>query len=474
MLFSSLTFLAGFLPIVLAGTFLLRRFAGTGTVLLFLLVSSLVFYSWMFPAYLFLLTGSVLANYLLARKLSTRPGKPLLWLGIGLNLGLLGWFKYALFFTETLAVLTGHPFNLPDILLPLAISFFTFQQIAYLVDVFQGKTRPGNVLEYAFFICFFPQLIAGPIVHHKQIIPQLQLPAFARFHSQDLLAGMLLFALGLAKKVLLADSFRHGADRLFDVDALGLEPSLAEAWLGMVCYSFQIYFDFSGYSDMAVGLGRMFGIRLPINFFSPYKASSIIDFWRRWNITLSQFLRDYLYIPLGGNRHGRVMRYVNLFIVMLLGGLWHGGSWTFVVWGGLHGLYLCVNHAWRNYTRLPLPHPVAVSVTFLAVLIAWVFFRADSFSSASNILAVMSGFGTVPAISFSVFRDFFWIVPYLLAGFAVVWFVPNSIELVSRLEGNRMTWLQSRAFTISAAILAILSVFSVFSKGTYEFLYFQF
>lgn len=474
MLFSSLTFLAGFLPLVIAGTLLLRRFAGTGAILLFLLAASLVFYSWTFPAYLLLLAGSVLANYLIARQLALRPGKVLLWLGIWLNLGLLGWFKYAVFFADTFASLTGYAADLPPIVLPLAISFFTFQQIAYLVDVFQGRTRPGNFLEYAFFVCFFPQLIAGPIVHHKQIIPQLKEKAFAQFHSRDVLAGTLLFAVGLSKKVLLADSFRFGADRLFDAQALGVETSFAEAWTGMICYTFQIYFDFSGYSDMALGLGRIFGIRLPINFFSPYKARNIVEFWRRWNITLSEFLRDYLYIPLGGNRRGRVLRYVNLFIVMLLGGLWHGASWTFVIWGGLHGLYLSLTHAWQYYARIRIPYPAAVVMTFLSVVAAWVFFRADTAADALNILAIMSGLGTVPTMSFAVFKGLIWLTPYLAAAVLIVWFTPNSIELVSRLESGEMTRARVRAFTISAGILAMLSVFNVYSKGTYEFLYFQF
>src|SRR4029078_9582961 len=235
-----------------------------------------------------------------------------------------------------------------DIILPLAISFFTFQQIDYLADLYQNKAYVPSLLKYFLFNTFFPQLIAGPIVHHGEIIPQFENKKIFQLNARNLAIGFTIFFMGLFKKVAIADNIAPIANQVFHLANIGVTPTFWEAWTGAFIYSFQLYFDFSGYSDMAIGLACLFGISLPINFNSPYKATNIIDFWRRWHITLSRFLRDYLYIPLGGHRLGSGRRYANLVITMLLGGLWHGASWTFVVWGGLHGVYLMINHGWRH------------------------------------------------------------------------------------------------------------------------------
>jgi len=474
MLFSSLTFLLGFLPLTLLLTWLISRNFKREITLLFLIVTSFVFYSWLFPPYLGLLAGSILFNYGMGQILARRKSLQLMWVGVLANLGLLAWFKYAGFFADSFNALTQGSLDFGDILLPLAISFFTFQQIAYLVDMYRREISAGGFLEYTFFVTFFPQLIAGPIVHYRTIIPQLKTSDFVKFRSEDLLAGGLLFVMGLSKKVLIADRLRGGADTLFAATANGFDPSMIESWIGMMCYAFQIYFDFSGYSDMALGLGRMFGLKLPKNFESPYKCRNIIDFWRRWNITLSHFLRDYLYFALGGNRRGKVMRYVNLFIVMLLGGLWHGAGWTFVVWGALHGAYLTVNHMWRSFVGKSLPVFLALPVTFMAVLVAWVFFRAETFGHAFAIVNSMLGFGQGARLDMSLYSDVFWLPFGLLLASILTWGVPNALQIIDRFESGVYKAQRKRLILLFTSALLALSIFTVYSSGTYEFLYFQF
>ncbi len=281
-----------------------------------------------------------------ARQVGNSSTRALLFVAVAANLAALAYFKYADFFLRTAVNLTGADIPLLGVVLPLGISFFTFTQIAYLVDVHAGKVIERNPIHYGLFVTYFPHLIAGPVLHHAEMMPQFRLAEIYRPYLRNFAIGLTFLCLGLAKKVLVADSVAPLANAVF---GLGPEVELAAsaAWLGVIAYTLQIYFDFSGYSDMAVGLSLLFGVRLPYNFNSPYQAWNITEFWRRWHMTLSRFLRDYLYVPLGGNRLGRTRRYVNLMVTMLLGGLWHGASWTFVVWGGLHGAYLVVNHAWQ-------------------------------------------------------------------------------------------------------------------------------
>jgi D-alanyl-lipoteichoic acid acyltransferase DltB (MBOAT superfamily) len=472
MLFASLTFLFGFLPATILGAVLIQRLFGRRGVLVFLSGASLVFYGWHYPPYVVLLCGTVVINYLLAQRIHARPDKYITGMAIAINLILLGWFKYAGFLAEMITTVSGETIGLASILLPLGISFFTFQQIAYLVDIHQRKAAPGNLVEYVFFITFFPQLIAGPIVHHRDLIPQLSNPNFARFLSSDISAGALLFCLGLAKKVLLADNLRIAADTLFATQALGVDISMGEAWLGMISYTFQIYFDFSGYTDMALGLGLIFGLRLPENFRSPYKSRDIIEFWRRWNITLSAFLRDYLYLPLGGNRRGPVRRYMNLWIVMLLGGLWHGAGWQFIAWGALHGFYLTVNHIWVKFSPRKLPAPLGLGLTFVCVLVAWVFFRADNFDQAFDILAAL--FDMRGPLSLEIYANLYPIIGLALGAAALAWATPNSVQIVSRsVSANTAGQSYQAAFGV-AGVFAALAVFKTYASGSYAFIYFQF
>jgi alginate O-acetyltransferase complex protein AlgI len=400
-LFNSYIFIFGFLPIVLAGHALLR---GSPTVfwpIAWLVVASLVYYAWWRPEYLLLLLFSVTVNFGLGKLiidggLSRSRARAVLTAGIIFNLCLLGYFKYAGFFVANVDDFFGAQWVVPNIILPIGISFITFQKIAFLVDAYRGLVRNFTSLNYTFFVTFFPQLIAGPITHHSEIMPQIG-PSQRRDIAADLAVGISIFVVGLFKKVVIADSLAIYADAGYAMLREGRPLDHASAWVTVLCYSFQLYYDFSGYSDMAIGLARMFGFRLPVNFYSPYKSTSIIDFWRRWHITLSRFLRDYLYIPLGGNRRGPVRRYVNLGIVMLLGGLWHGANWTFVVWGAVHGLMLALNHAWRaipfsnSFVFKTRPaERIATFITFVGVTLAWVPFRADSLADAKTMMSYLS------------------------------------------------------------------------------------
>src|SRR3954470_16645776 len=399
-----------FLAVAVLGFRLLEKDALTAR-RVFLLLASYAFYAWWRADFLLLLAGSTLVNYALGREIEQRPRRRsdrrgFLTAGLVFTLGLIGLFKYGTLFVSTANDALGVGLPVPHWFLPLAISFFTFEQISYLVDADAGKTASYTLLDYALFVAYFPHLIAGPIVRHGDLIPQFRQ---VRERNDDLATGITLFTIGLAKKSLIADNLAPFADAIFGAAGRGQMLSATDGWLGTLFFAFQIYFDFSAYSDMALGSSVMLGIRLPVNFHSPYKAASIIEFWRRWHISLSAFLRDYLYFPLGGNRHGRMRRYLNLFITMLLGGLWHGASWTFMLWGGLHGFYLSVNHAFRHLTktvtppaalRLPL-HMASVLLTFAATSFAWIVFRAPDLGSARNVLSGLLGLGHSVVVSFS-------------------------------------------------------------------------
>lgn len=402
MLFNSYVFIFLFMPVAVFGFFGIARWSHRAAAA-WLFSASLVFYGWWDYRYVALLVASISFNFAIGRRLAAAVNAPqlrqgLLALGVIVNLALLGYYKYAGFFVANANTLFGTSWTLTHIVLPIGISFFTFTQIAFLVDVARGEAHEYDFIHYSLFVSYFPHLVAGPILHHKEMMPQFARPETYRPNARLIAAGLTLFAIGLAKKVLIADSFAPHAETAFRP---GDEPREAiGAWLGVFAYTFQLYFDFSGYSDMAIGLSLMLGIRLPLNFDSPYKARNIIEFWRRWHMTLSRFLRDYLYVPLGGNRKGPARRYVNLMVTMLLGGLWHGAAWTFVIWGGLHGLYLVVNHAWHRardriapvgWAAARIPAAAYVALTFVAVMVAWVFFRAQSVDSALRLLAAMAG-----------------------------------------------------------------------------------
>src|SRR6202011_1739509 len=387
MLFNSYAFIFLFLPIALVGYFVMGRLGNLAPVI-WLGLASLVFYSVSNWQVVPLLLASVAFNYvigllLISKRLRPGPRVAVLTIGVTGDLLVLGTFKYAGFLAANLNTIFSTGVTL-DILLPVGISFYTFTQIAFLVDAYRGNVARYALPHYALFVTYFPHLIAGPILHHKDMIPQFERAEAKRPDAHLILCGLIIFAIGLFQKTCLPAGIQHFVALAFGPTV----PSFAQAWIGALAYTFQLYFDFSGYSDMAIGISLMFGVFLPLNFNSPYKATNIVDFWRRWHMTLSQFLRDYLYIPLGGNRRGPVLRYVNLMITMALGGLWHGAAWTFVIWGVLHGLYLCINHVWNNYgpaiaPRFERPARLAAfALTFLSVVVPWVFFRASVLSSA--------------------------------------------------------------------------------------------
>jgi len=402
MLFNSFEFMFLFFPLTVLLYFLAVRFVGQEFGLGLLVVASLFFYAWWNPAYIIFILFSIAINYALGGWLvSNDNGKSkfFLVLGVAINLGLLGYFKYANFFVDNLNILVGTSWHLEKIVLPLAISFFTFQQISYLVDSWQGNTREYNFLHYCLFVCFFPQLIAGPIVHHKEMLPQFMKKETLQPQWSNFAIGISIFCIGLFKKTVIADNLSRYVGPIYDDPLAAQNADFFVAWGSTLAYTFQLYFDFSGYSDMAIGCSRIFGIKLPVNFFSPYKSVSIIEFWRRWHITLSRFLRDYLYVPLGGSRKGKGRRFANLFLTMLLGGLWHGAGWTFVIWGALHGSYLMINHAWHWSMqaagfRLEAHRAYRLFcwlLTFLGVTVAWVYFRAPTLEQGNAIILAMLG-----------------------------------------------------------------------------------
>jgi D-alanyl-lipoteichoic acid acyltransferase DltB (MBOAT superfamily) len=498
MLFNSYAFILLFLPLTYALWMAARRFAGISWAIAALLVASLVFYGASAQVELLLLLAAIVLNHHLAgviyRHRLTPRGRAWMRLAVAGNLLFLFVFKYTGFVTQTAADVFGWPAIAVHIALPIGISFYTFQQIAYLVDVARGEGEPWPLSRYALFVVFFPHLIAGPIVHHRELIPQFASGARTA-RIGDLAVGLSIFTIGLAKKVLVADSFALIASPVFNAAAQGAQPGLLDAWAAAVAYALQIYFDFSAYSDMAIGLGRMFGIVLPINFASPYKATSIIEFWRRWHITLSRFLRDYLYIPLGGNRSGPMRQRLNLFLTMLLGGIWHGAGWTFVLWGALHGLMLVAAHLWRRHLgRHRLPALPAQALTLLAVVLAWVPFRAADLPTTWRVYAGLVGLGPdtpglpVPSLLPALAAGALPALLVLLVGWGIALLAPNTQTLLQGFQpglaspgyatgiegpvGDGHAWRPSP--TQAMALGALLAVCILSLGRASEFIYFQF
>tara|TARA_R110000868_G_scaffold204949_5_gene453251 strand:- start:4624 stop:6168 length:1545 start_codon:yes stop_codon:yes gene_type:complete len=443
MVFSDPVFVFFFIPLFLACFYLSVSFGKAIPSKLVIIAFSLLFYGWWKVEYLAIILISIGFNYFIHRRMVMSDGSPrrkrlYVISGIALNLLALGYYKYCNFFIESLDFMFGFDVQTFSIILPLAISFFTFQQIAFLCDTYSGKTGSVAVLDYVIFVCFFPQLIAGPIVHHRHMMPQFA----SNFQNRDryslanikkyLVVGIALFCIGLFKKVIIADNMSQIVGPVFDAYAAGGILSTTETWLGVLAYTSQIYFDFSGYSDMAAALAFMIGIRLPRNFFSPYRAKSIVEFWRRWHITLTHFLRDYLYIPLGGNRHGQARRYLNLMLTMLLGGLWHGASIVFIIWGALHGVALMVCHIWSRYApdraRTLLDGGAGWFLTMLVVVTGWVLFRAPDTSAASAMLHSMflgaDAWGLATASAWPPLS-----VQLLAASAVIALWLPNTVEL---------------------------------------------
>ncbi|WP_309387827.1 MBOAT family O-acyltransferase [Cerasicoccus frondis] len=498
MLFNSYEFIIAFLPLAVIGYYLIARFISNESAQGWLILASLFYYGWWNPIYLGLILFSALGNYGLGKAVSyytrgRRPNLPVTLVAVFLNLALLAYFKYANFFVDNINATLQVGWTLEEVILPLAISFFTFQQIAYLIDCYEDNAPIYEFREYLLFVVFFPQLIAGPIVHHKEMMPQFEQQSTYQLKWENIAVGLTFFAFGLFKKVIFADNIGAQASETFAAAGDGLSLYAWEAWAGALAYTLQIYFDFSGYTDMAIGLALLFGIRLPLNFFSPYKAVNIIDFWRRWHMTLSRFLRDYVYITLGGNRKGLAMRDVNLMITMFLGGLWHGAGWTFVLWGVLHGVYLLINHHYREWrkklcktkslsdAKLPIGKIVGVGFTFLCVTLAWVLFRAENFYTATVMYEAMFGLGDGQAHE-AIFKPQIFAFIALLLAFC--WFSPNLAQIMARyyqppegdgapaVEPERISWKPSAIWAMATAFLFLAAFLSLSNRS--EFLYYQF
>jgi D-alanyl-lipoteichoic acid acyltransferase DltB (MBOAT superfamily) len=468
--FHSFTYIALFFPVTLLVFLWCRRFAGPVVSSLWLLISSLVFYAWGDPASLPILVISIIVNYsvgtylqkqAVSKKTSAYPVKLVFVAGLFFNILLLAFFKYAGFLVINLNWVLQSDVRVPEIMLPLAVSFYTFQQISYLVDSYRGEIENHGWLEYMTYTVFFPKLISGPITRYKELAPQLRCLS-QEIDYKNASIGIFLFFVGLLKVVTAARVFGTWADKGFaDTAAL----SLIDGWTISLSYTFQIYFDFSGYTDMAIGSARFFNIQLPINFDSPYHAANIQDFWRRWHITLSRFLRDYLYFPLGGNRRGPFKTYANIIITFLICGLWHGASWMFITWGALHGLGMVINRLWQK-TKIQLPLLLSVFVTFNFVNIAWVFFRAENMSQAIDVLKAMTGLGITSGVTILYGLPTSEIIIAIMA-IIVLFFTPNSNQIPERFRPTGFA-----AVYLTAIIL--ISLLFLNSSVSREFIYFDF
>jgi len=491
MLFNSYEFLFAYLPVVFLIFFGVAK-KNYSHALTFLGLASLFFYGWFSIKALPILLGSIVVNYLFGINLSSKQNKRLLIFALIFNLGLLSFFKYANFFIENsnaiITLTSQNNWRVPilEIALPIGISFFTFTQIAFLVDCYQGKVQEKKFSYYLLFVTYFPHLIAGPVLHHAQMMPQFSDKKIYKINYEKIALGIVIFTIGLAKKILIANPLGEYADIFFNSITPESRPTFTNSWLGALAYTFQIYFDFSGYTDMAIGISLLFGITLPINFNSPYKSTNIIEFWRRWHISLSTFLKEYLYIPLGGGRNGAFKRYRNLLITMLLGGLWHGAAWNFVFWGLTHGLLLTINHLWRNFHKkmgstLQINNSLCWLITFIVIVCTWVIFRANNLEQIEQIyrgLIGLNGLGNIqtdwifnhlrPQNLFKLLAISFLIIwlgtpSHLLIGFLgkinlMLYFIPNQMK-----------------YYLSSICIFIFLMYCINLVGNYNpFLYFQF
>jgi D-alanyl-lipoteichoic acid acyltransferase DltB (MBOAT superfamily) len=482
-LFNSYEFLLAFLPLAVLGYFALNR-AGRLGGNAFLVLASLFFYAWWRSEFLLLLAASIVVNFAAGREIvrraaEGRPRKALLAAGIAFDLAVLAYFKYANFFAENVATLLGLAVPRLEIVLPIGISFFTFTQIAFLVDAHQGKAAEPEFTNYALFVTYFPHLLAGPILHHREMMPQFADASLKRVDWDNVARGLALLAIGLGKKVLIADPLAAWANAGF---AAAATLSTLDAWIALACYTLQIYFDFSGYTDMALGMALMMNIRLPENFDSPYRATNLRDFWRRWHMTLMRFLRDYVYIPLGGSRRGELLTAAFLVATFTLGGLWHGASWTFVLWGLANGVGLVVVRLWSR-AGFRLPAPVAWAITFLAVMLGWVLFRSPDLATARAMYEALFGLrGAEAVLTVGEWTWLRWLRSMTLHGLAVNWAGVSTLAtlvvagIVAALPANSMAVVRAMRFEwrMQAATAALLVAGILAIANPTEFLYFNF
>ncbi len=482
MVFSSLPFLLLFLPItVILYHYLLRNEYGKYAIP-FVLLASLFFYAYWKPIYIFIILFSILVNFYLGKVISRKTPwqKPLFLLGISINILLLVYYKYTGFLLDTFSSITHINLIIPDIILPIGISFYTFQQIAYLSDIYTEKHvgSSDDFIQYATFVCFFPQLIAGPIVHHAEMMPQFADKKNHVFDWKNIYTGLCFLSIGLAKKILVADNVAPIVNYSFDTAS---SLTFFEAIYGCFGYIIQIYFDFSGYADMAIGCALFFNIRLPINFNSPYKAASIQEFWQRWHITLSRWIRDYIYFPLGGGKKGTLRAMLNMCITFIIGGLWHGAGWSYVLWGVLHGLALVVHRIWSRILGLTMPRYIAWPMTFLFVAFAAIAIRCVSFSRLSLFIDGLFGYngfairGKFAEVVSEIWErtlgiDAGWVeFSFIMIGLLGITFtLKNSQQLIK-------AYIDSKVFHFFIMALLLISISSLILAGySPEFIYFNF
>ncbi len=466
MLFNSYIFILVFLPVVLAAWWSLARWPQIR--LGFLVASSYLFYGWWHWEFTLLLLASTLIDYYVGIGIhaSTLKRTKRMWLSVSLvsNLGMLGYFKYCGFFAESMNSLLdslrlGTPLNVPEIMLPVGISFYTFQTLTYSIDLYREEVRPAkSLLHFAAYVSMFPQLIAGPIVRYSDVETQMQ-DLGTRPNWEQISRGIWFFVVGMCQKILIADTVAKLAGPLL---AEPEQLQFVSGWAALIAYSMQLYFDFAGYSNMAIGLGLMMGFSFPQNFDSPYQATSIQSFWRRWHMTLSSFLRDYLYIPLGGNRYGKLFAYRNLLVVMLLGGFWHGAGWTFILWGLMHGCLLVLNGLFRDLIKFPIPKAIGMAVTFFSVMMGWLLFRSTDLDMAGQWYAAILGWrGFESDLGWSILKSTGFLVTVVSLVFC--WCSPNTWNYRPRLSLG------------TALLLSALLVFCILRfDGDSPFLYFQF
>ncbi len=490
MLFNSYAFIFVFLPITLILFHASKSNSNIHLPKVIILLGSLFFYAWWNPYHLYLISSSIIINYYIGGTLSKNKSKIIYALGILFNVGLLAYYKYFNFFIDNINSVLEHPISIDQIVLPLAISFFTFQQVSYLTDCYKSKITNTNFLDYSIFVTFFPQLIAGPIVLYKEMSSQFSRSKLIHFDTKLIIIGFFIFTIGLAKKVLLADNLSGYVDPVFDTASQGGQFSNADAWMAILAYKFQLYFDFSGYADMAIGVGLLFGIHLPINFYSPYKAKNIFDFWNRWHATLARFMRSHVFRPLGKKLNFHYGIQIALIINILLGGIWHGANWNFLLWGIFNAILLVVNHAYKRVKRQHLPNsidtmlfygPFCILVTFFFTMLSSVLFRSDNLVAISNMISNLFVSNALPSMLKTGIVDILFIA--LL--FIFVWFLPNThqifksykvgIEITRGIPSSMLKFSIKRITLLHTGIFSVLFFACIIMLSSEkEFIYFQF
>lgn len=476
MLFNSFNFLFIFLPLTFIIAIFLKKIDNVKLYILFLTISSLYFYSYFLTSYILILIGSILLNFFYAKillKLKAKKVRLFIFITIIIkNIIILIYFKYFNFLIENFNTIFDTNIYINNIILPLAISFFTFQQITFITSVYKDEIKDFQFIKYAFFICFFPQLIAGPIIKFKELYPQILKSLKFSMSERNLTIGLIIFSIGMFKKIVISSYLATIADPVFNNIDSNIIINPFDAWIGLIAFSFQIYFDFSGYTDMAIGLAYCLGFVLPINFYSPYKSSSIKEFWTNWHITLSRFLKSHIYIPLGGNKNSHFTQFKNIFITMLIGGIWHGASWNFVLWGGYHGFLIIIEKILKKIFSFKLPHFIYKYIIFLLITIGWIPFRCQSIESIFFMLNSLFSFNNFFHESLSSLFLLKFLIIFVI--FLLIMFLPNSVQIQKKIEDQFFSKTSIYLYLLISFSLIFFLLVEPSENINKEFIYFQF